>query len=408
MEKKTRTKNKHLEKRFLGNELKYLKEILEFGFNFKRKSFITMLQDLWSLHFNKKYSITTNSCTSSLHSAFLSLDLKKNDEVLVPSLTPFMCSTMVHLAGATPIYVDVDKKNFLIDIIDLKKKITKKTKAILAVHSYSGVCDLLELKKICRLHKLYLIEDCAQSFNSKDNNNILSGTVGDISCWSFQYSKQLTTGDGGILSTNNSLLAKKLRQITNLGYSSLKSKNSQTIIPKKIRQKPSFYRTSAIGFNYRMSEFTAAIALAQLENSKKIVAMRKKCGEAFYNILLDKKQDITVQEINVKDSTFFSVAFFIKKNISWEKFRSKFIEFGGEGFYSAAKPSNQEIVVKKNKIGRCYLSCKKNCVVTCHGTPVAKFLQKKIILLQTNYQNTIMLENQTQALKKSLDFFKIV
>jgi perosamine synthetase len=180
-----------------------------------------MLQDQWSKKFNRKFSITTNSCTSSLHSAFIAIDVKKNDEILVPSLTPFMCATTVHLAGATPIYVDINKNNFLLDMDDLQRKITSKTKAILAVHSYSGVCDLINLKKICKKNKIYLIEDCAQSFFNKDKNNIISGTIGDISCWSFQYSKQLTTGDGGMLSTDNPILAKKLRQITNLGKNHL-------------------------------------------------------------------------------------------------------------------------------------------------------------------------------------------
>ena len=407
MEKKTKINNKFLEQRFSGNELKYFKEIIKFGFKFRRDSFIKMLQDKWSIKFNRKFSITTNSCTSSLHSAFIAINIKKNDEILVPSLTPFMCATTVHLAGATPIYVDVNKNNFLLDLDDLQKKITKKTKAVLAVHSYSGVCDLTNLKKFCKKNKLYLIEDCAQSFMSKDKNNIMSGSIGDISCWSFQYSKQLTTGDGGILATDNPILAKKLRQITNLGYASLRATNSQTIIPKKIRQKPSFYRTSSIGYNYRMSEFTAAIALAQLENSNKILKMRKLCGLSFYKILQKRSRDVVVQDIVLSNSTFFTVAFYIKKNFSWEQFRNRFIEFGGEGFYAAAKPANQEIAIKNNSIGRCFFTCKRNCIKSCVGTPNAKLLQKKMILLQTNYQSKKILHNQLIALEKSLNYFNI-
>jgi perosamine synthetase len=394
-------------KRFTGNESKYLNELLKFGFKFRRGSFITALQNKWSQTFKKKYSITTNSCTSSLHSIFLALNLSKKDEVLVPSLVPFMCSTMIHLAGGTPVYVDIDKKNFLMDLEDLKKKITKNTKAILAVHINSGVCDLLELQKICKKNKLYLVEDCAQSFFSRDKNNILSGTIGDVSCWSFQYSKQLTSGDGGIVSTNNRVLAKKLRLICNLGYATLEAKNSQTIIPKNIRQDPSFYRTQYIGLNYRMNEFTAAIALAQFENSKKIIKMRKLCGESFYKILQERKDDIVVQDINIKNSTFFTIAFFIKKKISWKKFRTKYIANGGEGFYAAPKPNNQEIVTKKHFIGKCFSSCKKDCISSCTGTPVANYLQKRLILLQTNYEDAKILNKQTRALKKTLNFFKI-
>ena len=122
-----------------------------------------------------------------------------------------MCGTTIHLAGGTPVYADVDSETFLIDIKDIKKKITKKTKAILAVHMYGGICNLRELKKICKQHKLFLIEDCAESMLARDENNLITGSVGDIGCWSFQSAKHLTCGDGGILTTNNSKLYMKSR-----------------------------------------------------------------------------------------------------------------------------------------------------------------------------------------------------
>ena len=108
--------------RFSGNEEKYINEIFKKGFKFKNKSFSERLENKFSNMHNVNYSICINSCTSALHVAFLALGLKKNDEVLVPALTPIMCGTSVHLAGGTPVYVDVNPDTFLIEIEDIKKK----------------------------------------------------------------------------------------------------------------------------------------------------------------------------------------------------------------------------------------------------------------------------------------------
>ena len=108
--------------RFSGNEEKYINEIFKKGFKFKDKSFSERLENKFSNMHNVNYSICINSCTSALHVAFLALGLKKYDEVLVPALTPIMCGTSIHLAGGTPVYVDVNPDTFLIDIEDIKKK----------------------------------------------------------------------------------------------------------------------------------------------------------------------------------------------------------------------------------------------------------------------------------------------
>ena len=120
--------------RFSGNEKKYVSQLFNNGFKQKKGLFSSRLEKYWSNYHKIKYSICINSCTSALHVAFKSVGIGKNDEVIVPALTPIMCGTSVSFCGATPVYADVDKENFLIDTKDIEKKITKKTKAILAVH----------------------------------------------------------------------------------------------------------------------------------------------------------------------------------------------------------------------------------------------------------------------------------
>ena len=386
--------------RFSGNEKRYVNEIFKNGFSFKGKPFSERLEDKFSKLHNVKYSICLNSCTSALHVAFMAIGVKKGDEVLVPALTPIMCGTTVHIAGGTPVYVDVNPETFLIDPKDILKKITKKTKAVLAVHMYGGVCNLLELKKICKNNGLFLIEDCAESMVAKDENNLITGSVGDISCWSFQSAKQLTCGDGGILTTNDEILGKKLRKYSNLGFRVLNAKSNKIVVSKDERQNPNYKRFDEIGFNYRMNEFTAAIALAQCERVNFFVKKRRKAALSLTKVIKNSKFLIP-QKISKKTySTYYTLAVrFVRKNkmkLTWSQFRKKFMEYGGDGIYAASRLIHQEPVIKKNKIGK-----------KSNKTPVAKRLQKELLLFTTNQSNQKEINIQTKAFKKVIDFYKL-
>lgn len=311
-----------------------------------------------------------------------------------------MCGTTIHLAGGVPVYTDVDPETFLIDENDIKRKITKKTKAILAVHMYGGVCNLKNLKKICKENKLFLIEDCAESMLAKDENNLITGTVGDIGCWSFQAAKQLTCGDGGILTTNNASLAKRIRKFSNLGFKILGAKSNKIAVSKDVRQNPNYQRFDVIGFNYRMNEFTAAIALAQCERVNFFVKKRRKAALSLIKVLKNNEY-LTPQKIHNKAyPTYYTLAVRMtakgKKKVSWFDFRKKFMKFGGDGIYAASKLVQQEKAIKQNKIGK-----------KSNKTPIAKKLQKELFLFTTNQSNQKEIDIQTEALKKTINFFKL-
>ena len=394
--------------RFSGKESKYISKLFKKGFRLNDKPFSEKLEKKWSNIHNLKYSICINSCTSALHVSLLAVGIKKGDEVLVPALTPIMCGTTIHLAGGIPVYVDVDPDTFLIDEQDILKKITKKTKAILAVHMYSGVCNLTNLKKICRKNKLFLIEDCAEAVGARDDKRNLTGTVGDIGCWSFQAAKQLTSGDGGILATNNKILARKIRKFSNLGFKSLFAENSKISISKDERQNPNYKRFDEIGFNYRMNEFTASIALAQTEKMNHFIKLRRQSGIKFDQIFKFNKS-FKAQSISTNTfSTYYTYAVkLISKKVKWFDFRKKFMSFGGDGIYAASRLIHQEPAIRKYKIGRCFAKCKKNCVSKCYGTPVAKNLQRNLLLFTTNQSNNYEISKQMIALKKTINFFKL-
>jgi perosamine synthetase len=396
--------------RFNGNEVKYILNSLNNGLkSSKEGSYNLRLEKAWSKFHNTKHSITINSCTSALHVSLLALGCKKGVEVLVPALTPIMCATTIHFTGATPVYVDVDPKTFLIDPLDLKKKITKNSKVILLVHMYAGINDIKLFKKIAKKHNLKIIEDCAESLGARDLNGILAGSKSDIGCWSFQSAKHITCGDGGIISTNNKNLAKKIRKFSNLGFKFLNADSGQIGLTKHQRQSPKFKRFDEIGFNYRLNEFSAAIALAQFEKVYKFLNFRRKMGNMIFKITSNVRY-LSPQKIHKKAySTFYTAAVRLKesKKITWEKFKKKFISFGGrDGIYAPSQLLHDEPAIKKFNIGRCFKNCKTNCVKNCTGTPVAKKLQKSLLLFTTNQNSIVEINQQALALKKTINYFK--
>jgi perosamine synthetase len=393
--------------RFRGNEVVHLKKILNRGLRPKKeKNFNLLLEKKWCDLHKIKYSVTVNSCTSALHIALLSLFLKKGDEVLVPSLTPAMCAYAIIYSGLTPVFVDSDKNTFLMDPQDLQKKITSKTKAIILVHMYSGICDGDIFKKIAKKNKLVIIEDCAEALGAKDRNGNIVGSIGDIACWSFQYAKHITCGDGGIISTQNKKLAENIRKFSNLGFKFLKADADKIRVSKNILQSPRAKRFSLVGYNYRMNEFSAAIVLAQLERLNLFLKLRRYVGLRMLK-LINQSNFLTAQQIDKKSySTFYTLPIIINNSkISWKKFREVFMSYGGDSISAASQVLQNEPSIQNSGLGKCYNSCSKKCIINCHGTPVAKYLQKKLLNFCTNQGSIAEAKKQINALKKTIKYF---
>lgn len=394
--------------RFNGNENKYLLDILKRGLKpKKKKNYNLILERKWSNYHKLKYSITINSCTSALHIALLSLGCKKGDEVLVPSLTPVMCANAIIFTGATPIFVDVDEDTFLMNPFDVEKKITNKTKAILLVHMYGGVNNSKVFSRIAKKNKLFIVEDCAESLGAKDENGVMAGKMGDIACWSFQGAKHLTCGDGGMLGTSDKKLAEKVRKYSNLGFRFLNADADKISTSKESLQSPETKRFELIGYNYRMNEFSAAVALAQTERIDFFLKLRRKVSKELLKIIKNSKI-LKAQKISKKTySTYYTLsAKLIDKSVNWHFFRKKFIENGGDPIYAASKILQDEPSIKYSKEGRCYKSCNKKCLIRCSGTPIAKKLQKQIFNFTTNQKSKKDIKMQTIALKKTIKFFE--
>ena len=289
---------------------------------------------------------------------------------------------------------------------DLKRKITKKTKAILLVHMYGGINNYKIFKKIAKKHKLVIVEDCAEALGARDEDNRLVGTMGDISCWSFQAAKHITCGDGGIMSTSNKKIGKLARKYSNLGFRFLRANADNIRVNRKKLQNPGTERFDQLGYNYRLNEFSASVALAQFERLRYFLKLRRKISKEFTKLLKNSKILIPQYIPNKTHSTYYTFsARLVGKKIKWEKFREKFMEFGGDGIYAASKLLQQEPAIKYSNLGRCFSNCKKNCMKKCYGTPVAKMLQKKILNFTTNQSSDFEIKKQVKALKKTLMFF---
>ena len=167
--------------------------------------YVQKFEDSFKNYIGAKYSSTVVNGTCALHLALLALDIGPGDEVLLPSLTYIATANAIKYTGAKPIFIDSEKDTWQIDPEKISEKITNKTRAIICVHLYGFPSDLTKLKSICKENNLFLVEDCAEALGTKYENKFV-GTFGDISAFSFYGNKTITTGEGGMVATNDKTL----------------------------------------------------------------------------------------------------------------------------------------------------------------------------------------------------------
>lgn len=240
-----------------GNEKKYVNECLDSTWISGKGKFIDRFESKFSNYIGCNHATTVSNGTVALHLALEALGIGVNDEVIVPTLTYVASVNAITYTGAKPIFADSLEKTWQLDPEDVLKKITAKTKAVLCVHLYGHPCDMDSLVKICKDKNLFLIEDCAEAIGSKYRGEHV-GTFGDVATFSFYGNKTITTGEGGMVTTNDETLYERLVHLKGQGLA-------------KYRE----YWHDAIGYNYRMTNICAAIGLAQLEQIEEILSKKK-------------------------------------------------------------------------------------------------------------------------------------
>jgi len=226
---------------------------------------------------NSKYAIAVSNCTAALHLSLMALGIKKNDEVIIPDLTFVADANAILACNAKPVIVDINKENFFLSISNIKKNITKKTKAIIPVHIYGQVCNIEEILNVAKDNNLKVIEDCAHAIGTFHKSKHV-GTLGSTGCFSFYPTKNITTAEGGMVITNSKQIAEKVRQLRSHGMTkSLKNRYSS--------EYPWIFDIKDPGYNYRLDEIRASLGITQLKRIKKINELRRKASSYYHENL---------------------------------------------------------------------------------------------------------------------------
>lgn len=384
--------------RFQTDELNYVKEVLDNGFGASETgTFCERLETAFADAHGQRYAIGCNSGTSTLHSALEAFGVGKGDEVIIPALTVAMCGYAVTHANATPVYADVCEDTFLIDPEDIRRKITDKTKAIMVVHLYGLMCNMEEIEKIAKEHGLYILEDCAQCFLATDHRGKVSGTCGDVASWSFENSKHISCGDGGIVTTNCPILAEHMRQYAGVGFKNITASNGKVRISKDKFQDPEWKRHNILAYNYRLPEIAAAVALAQVEKMDWLCQLRREAGTGYMTTIQEMNTDLLIPQRIPESYThsYFTFACLFngeKYGIKWQEFRKKYIELGGDGIYAAWQLVYNEPCFKNNKIG-------------WGRARTAERLQRNLMQFTCNQADSEQIQTQCEVLRNTLEFF---
>jgi len=253
--------------------------------------YLNKFENLFKKKFSFKHATVTTNGTTALHLSLLSLGIKKDDEIIVPNLTYIAPVNAITYVGAKPVLVDVNKDTFLMDTENIKKKISKKTKAILLVHLYGFMYDMNEINKIKKNFKIKIIEDCAEAIGSKFENKYAGG-FGDISTFSFYGNKTISTGEGGMVVSNNKYLIDRVVMFKSQGLNIKKNNN--------------YYNHEVIGYNYRMTNICASIGCAQLKRVDFFIK-KKKLIHNWYKKYLNPNCISFQKEINFSESSFWLV-----------------------------------------------------------------------------------------------------
>ncbi|HPK04459.1 MAG TPA: DegT/DnrJ/EryC1/StrS family aminotransferase [Bacteroidales bacterium] len=293
-----------------------------------------------------KHAVAASSGTATLHIALLASGIGTGDEVIVPAFSFMATANVIELTGARPVFVDIDIKTLNIDVSKIEEAITRKTRAIMPVHEFGMACNITEICEIASKYNLIVIEDAACALGAKENGKY-AGSFGEIASFSFHPRKAITSGEGGMLVTNNDKLAEKFRILRNHGISFS-------------NEKTEFVEA---GFNYRMTDFQAAFVNSQFQRFEQILGYRNMLADIYFEQL---KNVPAIQLPFLPD----------KKNHTWQS-------------YHILVPANRDQIIKKLKAENIVTNLGAQCM------PFQEYFQKKYRLdCQKLFPNAMKAYNQ--------------
>lgn len=239
-----------------GNEARYVAECIETNWISSKGRFISAFEQGFAAFCGVKHAVSCTSGTAALHLCLAALDLRPGDEVILPTFTIVSNANAVRLAGGTPVFVDVDPRTYCLTAEAVARALTARTRAVMPVHIYGYPCPMEPLRRLCAERDLWLLEDAAEAMGAEEGGRRCGG-LADAAAFSLYANKMITTGEGGVVTTDSDELAHTFRLLRNLAYDG-----------------PPHFWHPLLGFNYRMTNLQAAVGLAQLERAEALIQAR--------------------------------------------------------------------------------------------------------------------------------------
>ena len=384
-------------------ERQYVQEVLAGQFRASASSRMNArLEELFAATFQSRFAIGFVNGTATMHAALAGMGVGPGDEVIVPPLTMAATSMAVLQAGALPVFADIDPHTWNLDAAAVERLLTPRTRVILPVAIYGLPPDLEALTAVARRSGLRVLEDDAQCFLGYLNGRV-AGSFGDAASFSFQSSKHMTCGEGGMIVTSDTELAARIRRFANLGYAAVSAQAGGSKISKEAIQSPAYERHASLGWNYRLPELCAAVALAQLEKLQALVESRI-ASARLYQEAVARCRWLIPQSVPVgyvHSYWTFAVLLAEDSPCTWQQFRAKFLEFGGDPFYGAWQLTYLEPAFRQARFASHQAQ-----VLQPGLCPVAERVQPRLIQLKTNYLDPVIAGEKARSLRKTVDFFQ--
>jgi len=381
-------------------EREYVLEVLDSQFRTSSCGHMNQrLEKAFAHRFSRRFAIAFVNGTATLHAALVAAGVGRGDEVIVPPLTMSSTSFAVLQAGATPVFADIDPLTWTISPESVLKGLSERTKAIIPVALYGLAPDLDRLMDISKQHDLFLLEDDAQCFLGYCHGRIV-GSVGHASSFSFQSSKHMTSGEGGMVITDDERLADRIRAFNSLGYAAVRA--NQGKITKETIQDPQYERHASVGYNYRMPELCAAVALAQLERLDELVEIRTRAAKAYAQAAEGCSWLIPQSVQDGFKHAYWTYVLKLSPDVpfSWYDFRQKYVELGGDGMYAAWQLTYLEPALRGVRF-----SSDQSQDYGPGLCPVAESIQPYLLQLKTNYFTEDSILHQAEMLAATILYF---
>lgn len=281
-----------------GNEKKYVMECLETGWISSEGPFVEKFEHAFADKVNRKYGIAVCNGSAALEAAVIALDIGKGDEVIMPDFTIISCAAAIIRSGATPVLIDADPLTWNMDVTQIESKITPKTKAIMVVHIYGLPTDMDPVIHLADKYGLKIIEDAAEA-HGQTYKGKPCGSYGDISCFSFYPNKHITTGEGGMIVTDNKRIAELCRSLRNLCHS-----------PERR------FVHYELGWNLRMTNIQAAIGYAQTQNLARHIHKKREIGKRYNDGLKQLSTiQIPIESTNYAENIYWVYGLLLREDI---------------------------------------------------------------------------------------------